>query len=310
MLYFSLMIFNLFQKEVLPPFVTEIIKKRLKREINHSQLTLEDKQFTSYIASTNKGFLNIDVSQNNYQLEIEKAVFSLCQTKNIPIPKIILYEKMNYSKMPLFLMIKEMKGKPFAQERMHLFDFNRVLSQLAEILLKLHQNQFSNFGFLNSDLRAQSSEWHTFLNQTLDEELRIIYNSQIFSKETRKIIEENVFFKPEKRKAVLLHGNIRSSSIYINDNLKITGLTNFKQPLAGDPHYELAEFLVYDGFDRAKRLIRRYNSLGGLIEWDSLYFLQISLRRALMSLSCAINRGQSNLAVRLIKIITQLVARL
>lgn len=304
------MIFNLFQKEALPSFVSEIIKSRLKREINRSRLILNDGQSASYIVSTSKGFLNVEVSQQNNQLEIEKAVFKLCQTKNIPVPKIIFYEKINDSKLPSFLMIKEMSGKPFAQKRVNIFDYNRVLGEFAELLLMLHKNRLSEFGFLNSNLKAQIKQWHIFLNKNLDEELKAIHNHHIFSPEIINKIEKHVFFKPGDRKTVLLHGHIASSSIYVDNDLKITELTNFKQPLAGDPHYEMAGFLLYEGFDRAKRLIKQYCHLGGLVQWDSPYFLQISLRRAIRSLYWAIIKRQSDSVIRRKEIITQLLTRL
>lgn len=304
------MIFNLFNKKILPSFVSEMIKRRLKREINLSQLIINDEHSTSYIVSTDKGFLNVDVSRQNNQLEIEKAVLKLCQTKNIPVPDIALYEKIDDSRIPTFLMIKAMKGKPFAQERVNIFDYNRVLSRFAEILLNLHENQLDKFGFLDTNLRAHANEWHLFLNKNLDQELRVIHRSQIFSPEMRNIIEKNVFFKQGGEKAVFLHGHITASSIYINKDLKITELTNFKQPLSGDPYYEMAGFLLYEGFDRTKRLVRRYRSLGGHIEWNSPYFLRISLRRTLRSLYWSIIKKQSDLIDRRRKTITELVIKL
>lgn len=264
-----------------PRFLKEIIEGRLKRKIISFESLSSEPEFLSYSLLTTEGYFDFRASTNKARLETEKAVLALCRKKLIPVPKVVLNEILEINRQPYEFMVEKIKGEPLTVQKIHIFDYNQILSNFAEILWRLHSIQLENFGPLEPNLRGRRGNWRNFFNQDLDIQLETIRREKVLKPSVVRFITQILTSSQLKINPILLHGHISSKVIYINNKLKIANLAGFSQPLSGDPNYEMAGFLIYEGFDRAKRLIRPYRLLGGLVEWDSPEFLRTSLRRVI-----------------------------
>jgi aminoglycoside phosphotransferase (APT) family kinase protein len=242
-------------------------------------------------------------------MQTEKAVLELCKNQGIPVPSIILYEELHDKSGDTFTMVEEIAGEPFITKKLLIFDYDRILAQLAEILMKIHSIRLGKFGYLTPTLVGTRNSWHEFLMQDMDIKLRTLSKKGIFSRVMIKRISKTLDFKPKKAYPVLLHGHISKAVVYVDSNLRISNIINFVQSLSGDPNYEMAGFLVYEGFDRAKRLIRRYHSLGGNVTWDSEELLKTSVRRAIASLYWAIETKQLDHILPRRELVVALIAK-
>ena len=271
---------------VLPGYIAEIIERKLKRKIISFESLSHNPKLKSYTILTDKGYLSLRSSRETERIEIEVNGLELMRTKGTTcIPKIIYHDTVEYKKQPLFLLVEEIYGSPLNSAGLTIFSYNKVLAQLAEILVGLHDITLYRYGTLGPSLVGSFYTWNSFLVSSLEKELDVLREHKIFPSTIMKRIQKSLHFRQDKISSSLLHGHIASGYVYIDKNLHIATVSNFVYPVSGDPNWELAGFLLYDGLDRARRLVNCYYLLGGFVEWDSEDLLKTALRRSAQSLS-------------------------
>lgn len=305
------MVFSFFKKKT-ASIVTEIVEKRLKRKVISYQNLARGKNFQSYNILTDKGYLALRSSSDESRIKSEKIIVGLAKKHQIPIPTVMLYEELYYGREKTFILVEEIAGEPFLGKSLNIFDFNRVLTQFAEILLSLHSIEFNKFGFLRlnsagNGVVANYENWNKFMLNDLEIQLKYFKRAKILDVSIIEVISRVLKFESRHVSPALLHGHISSGMIFVKNHLKIASIVNLTQPLSGDPNWEMAGFLIYDGPDRAKRLVKSYFLLGGLVEWGSKDFLKTALRRAIGSLYWVLKTRQANLVRGRLETVKQLV---
>jgi len=284
---------RLIGKQALPEFLKEMVERKLGKKIVSFELVSPGPELISYLLLTNEDCVDFHAWVNKARWETERAVLDLCRRQKIPVPKILLEGKNEINDQVYQFLIEGIKGEPLNSQRIHLFDYNRVLDQVAKVLLKLHTIGLEGFGPLEPSLRGRRGSWSAFLAQDLAVQLEILHKEKIFKGSVIKTMSEIFNCASAKVIPVLLHGQLSTAVIYVDRNLNVCCLSNFTQALSGDPNYEMAGFLIYEGFDRTKRLMRAYQSFGGLTAWDSPEFLRLCLRRVISLLFWKVKTKQS-----------------
>lgn len=269
----------------------EEIIKRLGRKVRAVDTRLLEKEDSFFVVDTDKGYVGVRLTRNEQKILTEKTILELCRKHGIPVPQVILYEK----KGDTFFLVEEIKGEPLTSKALHIFDHNRVLASLAQVLLKLHRVERKGFGFLSSDLTGRSASWQQFITENLDKELLFLQDKRVLPRTFLKNLSHYLHFEHGRISPTLLHGNLSTNALFIDEKLRISAFTTFSRSLTGDPNWDLAGFLIYEGFDRAKRLIKSYYLLGGLVEWDSEVFLKTTARRAIATLAWRVRQRRGEI---------------
>ena len=257
-----------------------------------------------FIVRTDKGYLSVRVAKDEQKILTEKAIIRLCKKHGIPVPQIILYKKVG----DMFFLIEKVNGEPLTSKSLHIYDYNKVLTSLAQVLLILHKIELKGFGFFNDDLVGRIKTWQKFITENLDKELIFLQNKRILPKLFIKKISHFLHFESTNILPVLLHGNLMKKALFVDKKLRVS-LTGFNHALIGDPNWDLAGFLLYENFDHTKRLINLYYLLGGMVQWDSEDFLKTALRRAIVILVWRVRKQRGNTA-KLVRVVRELYGRL
>ena len=145
---------------------------------------------------------------------------------------------------------------------------------------------------ISSQFKTKTQSAVAFFIANLEKHIALLKKRGILQSIQLSTLKRILNHKVDLLQPSLLHGLLSTQTVFINDKLKVATLANMFEPIAGDPHYDLAGFLLYDGLDRAKRLIQSYYLLGGNVEWLSQELIQTSLRRTIASMYWRIHRGQ------------------
>ncbi len=264
-----------------------------------------DKEDFFFIVSTDKGYLSVRVAKNEQKILTEKAIIKLCRKHGVPVPQIILYKKLGDT----FFLIEKVEGEPLTSKSLHIYDYNRVLTSLAQVLLTLHKIELKGFGFFHDDLVGRTKTWQKFITENLDKELIFLQNKRILSKLFIKKISHFLYFESTNIIPVLLHGSLMKKMLFVDKKLKVYTLTGFHHSLIGDPNWDLAGFLLYENSGRTERLINLYYLLGGMVQWDSEDFLKTALRRAIGVLEWRVRKKRGD-ATKLVQVVKELYGRL
>ncbi len=241
--------------------------------------------------------------------DVDRATFQKNLLNNFgtkaPFPEKLALE---YTSDGQLIILEKIQGYPLNDLGLNLYEFNQVLTNLSSLLLNIHLNLVPSYGSLNKDSVGGFQNWESFLLFDLNKQINLISKYKILK--NQKLIKSKLLiekFAQFHKPGSLLHGRISSSSLFVDKNLNILTLADFTQPISGNPEYELASFMVYDGFDRCKRLTKTYFLQGGEVEFDSPSFKAHCLRRLISSLSWRIQNGQLNNLTSLIDTITLII---
>lgn len=276
-------------KNIPPDEVVKIINK-LKFYPKTYEIIFQNAQQQDWLAKTDQGYITLKLRPDDVSLQREKAVNSYCKKVNLPTAKIRYFNHISIDGSDYWILVEKNSGIPLKDFKLHLYDYNRVLSNLAGICLKLHNIPISGFGRINPSLCGYLKSWQDFLDLDLDLHINTLKKKGLLNpvqvKKTRKILSTKF---NNCKIPLLLHGLLSTDSVFINNRLEITTISNFEQSLSGDPNYDLAGFLIYEGTDRTKRLIKSYYLLGGTVEWDSPEFRKNCLRRIISTIYWRVN---------------------
>lgn len=285
----------------------EIVEKRLRRRIISAEPFLEEK-IQNFRVLTSEGYLILRVSQDVIRVQTERKVLELCQKKGLKVPEVIFYEEGFGNDKDECVIVEKVEGEPLVLRSLHIFEYNKVLTQLAEFLIKLHGINLAKFGPLRPNLEGIYESWQQFITRDLDMQLEYLTRSQVMPKAIVRNLTYLLHFESTAVLPMLLNGSLSTKSIFVDERLRISAIGDFMRPISGDPGYDLAGFLLSEGFDRAKRLLKSYYLLGGFVEWDSEEFLKTILRRAVGTLYWKVKNNDDISGLK--KIMVQLAERL
>ena len=261
----------------LPLFIERVIKKELKRDILSVSFQ-NDLDLSKYTILTNKGYLAIRYSDTKELIDKIEKVVMLCRNEGVTVAEIVYSDP--------YLLIEKIEGEPFVQKGLHIFEYNKVLTSFAQQLIKLHAIDYDKLKFLESSSTSPAKP-------SPQDQLKILRKKNILTLPDADKIITLLQKKQPKSYRMLLHGNIASSILYVNKNLEVTSIINFSKPIIGDPNYEMAGFLINEGFDRTRRLIKSYYLAGGFVEWDSPFFITTSVKRVIDTLLWRMEKKQT-----------------
>ncbi len=269
-------------------FVSKIITQNLKKRVLSIKEYSDKEGYKSFIVLTNAGFLEIHASADEDKIKVEKEVIELGLANQLPLPKIVYYNQVSFSDHKFWVIALSIKGKPLLNQKIHIFDYNKILTSYAQALINLHKISPAKWGYLKPGLTGSKNSWNDFIKQDINTHCDYLHQSKIIDRKIASKIIKLLDFNFTPPLCSLLHGHLSSNIAYIDDQFNISTISHFIQPTGGDPNYDLAGFLVYEGFDRARRLINSYYLLGGNVEVNSDFLLRNALKRSLLNLYWAI----------------------
>lgn len=302
------MMLNFFRKEVLFGEVKNSIEKKIKRKIIKSELINSDFRYKVFNVLTNKENISLIISNNERNIKTELEILELCQKHDVPVPNVITWGNID-GEDKTFFIAQEIIGETLAKRNLNIFDYNKVLDEFAGVLFNIHSIEPDNYGFLNPGLRGAKKDWISFVVRDLDKQLTALRTEKILTPCVSEKIGKILNQTREITRKSLLHGQISAKAIHLNNKLEISCISGFHQSVSGDPAYEIAGFLVYEGWDRARRLTKIYHDLGGSVEWESEELLKNSLARSINLLYRAVISNQKYLISRRIRLTQEILFR-
>lgn len=228
-----------------------------------------DTSLESYLVGVKKNYFHVTISAKENRIKTKINLLQLLKKKQLPIPEIIDSNMIINDDTIFYTCVEKVAGRPFFLEKLHIYDHNRVLANFAKTLLEIHRIQLLLYGFLKPNLNSNYPDWNMFISSEIEGKIEELQKNKIFTLSVYRSLKTMVYKKNKHTHPILLHGQLSGKSLYIDSDFEITAITDITLPLSGDPHYDLAGFMLHEGFERAQRLIKTYYLLGGLVEWNS-----------------------------------------
>lgn len=204
--------------------------------------------------------LRIEPSSNTGMLFYEKNMMyrepqiheQVRKKTNIPIPHIILYDFSKSIVPHAYLIMEFMNGKPITEITLPGQASNKIFIETGTYLRQLHEKVISDkYGYpgnycmelQNSWISAFSIMWNNLID---DIEACSVYDKKETTFAKKQL--DNLYWAFDRQvQASLLHMDIWSQNILLNDRQIISGILDWDRALYGDPEIEFA-VLEYVGF--------------------------------------------------------------
>nr|AGF93375.1 aminoglycoside phosphotransferase [uncultured organism] len=173
---------------------------------------------------------------------------------SIPIPDIYVYDNNREIIDRDFLLMEYIPGKPMSDLKISTKVKQKIMKSTGKYLRELHQNcKYDKFGYPENIGMELTASWvkafETMWFKLIDDLKRCnIYNKRQAQKAKKTFSLYRDLFDKNLETAPLLHMDIWSQNIMIDQQGNITGIVDWDRGVWGDPEIEFA-VLDYTGFD-------------------------------------------------------------
>jgi aminoglycoside phosphotransferase (APT) family kinase protein len=177
----------------------------------------------------------------------EPEVHSLIRSRTtVPVPEILVYDNSRSILDRDFLIMEKLPGRPLSDiDEITVDSYNRVLFQVGESLKQIHSIHAEQYGYLGAHhpmkpqldwLDAFFIMWNSMINDVVE----CGYYNDTETKMLRELLDSNLPNFDRKTPAMLLHMDVWSQNILIDEEANLTGLIDLDRALWGDPEIEFA----------------------------------------------------------------------
>ncbi len=201
--------------------------------------------------SDKEGFIFYEKGMMKQEPSIHKTVL---QRTEIPVPRIFVFDDSRRHIDSDYLIMEHMEGKALSESGMTYDKQNSIMNQIGRYLRQLHETCAADrYGYLGEhNCMEPANTWRnafeTMWNKLIDD----IRGCGVYRKQeeilARKALDRNIAFFKREVPASLLHMDIWSQNILVNENGIITAIVDWDRGLWGDPEIEFA-VLEYTGFN-------------------------------------------------------------
>jgi aminoglycoside phosphotransferase (APT) family kinase protein len=189
------------------------------------------------------GFIFYERNMMAQEPEIHELIRS---RTSAPVPEILVYDNSRSVIDRDFLIMEKLPGRALSD-----FDevdpdfYNRILYQVGEALREIHSIHAEHYGYLGAHhpmkpqldwLDAFFIMWNSMINDIVD----CGHYDDHESRMLRKLLDDNLLYFDRKTPAMLLHMDVWSQNILVDDEGTLTGLIDLDRALWGDPEIEFA----------------------------------------------------------------------
>jgi len=225
------------------------------------------------------------------KLKKEKELYKLLKKNNIPVPKVYSYDSsksiIDYS----YIIMEKIEGNSLNDiwDSMKKDVKLEQLSQMGEVLARIHSITFDNFGeeFSKGKFKGQKT-YKEFIKQYTNSLANELEKSNVLNRNKINSIKD--YFQKSKAfninpKASLLHGNFNYDNILVK-NKKIKGIVDWEWGRSRHNEEEVSIF-IYHVLKEEKDLVREFKKgyekilkLGKSFEerykaYNLLYYLRV-----------------------------------
>ena len=177
----------------------------------------------------------------------EPEVHALIRSRtSVPVPEILVYDNTRTTIDRDFLIMEKLPGRPLSDFDGLTYDsHNRVLFQVGRALREIHGITAGRYGYLGAHrpmkpqidwLDAFSIMWNSMISDIVD----CGGYDDVESKRMRDMLDKNLHYFNRKTPAMLLHMDVWSQNILVDEEGNLTGLIDLDRALWGDPEIEFA----------------------------------------------------------------------
>ncbi|MDO8684442.1 MAG: aminoglycoside phosphotransferase family protein [Armatimonadota bacterium] len=189
------------------------------------------------------GFVFYERNMMAQEPEIHSLILS---RTSAPVPEILVYDNSRSIIDRDFLIMEKLPGRPLSDlDDVTPEFYNRVLFQVGQSLRRIHSITAGSYGYLGAHkpmkpqldwLDAFFIMWNSMINDIVD---CGCYDDQE-SASMRRLLDDNLPHFTRKTPAMLLHMDVWSQNILVDDQGNLTGLIDLDRALWGDPEIEFA----------------------------------------------------------------------
>jgi aminoglycoside phosphotransferase (APT) family kinase protein len=167
----------------------------------------------------------------------------LRQKTDVPVAEIVVFDESQTLLERDYMLMTRLAGRPLSEAR-HV-DINHVLQQVGAYLAEVHQITADQHGYLgahqpmlpqNNWLDAFTIMWH----KMIDDIVGVGYYNEAESTHLRHLLDKYLPLFDRPVTSRLLHMDIWSQNILVDDAGTVTGLVDWDRALWGDPEIEFA----------------------------------------------------------------------
>ena len=178
----------------------------------------------------------------------EAWVLKQCEKAGVPVPKILLLEKVELKDGKHEAMVQEkIRGYPLSQVRKTLTNsqLEEVLIKAGKVLSQIHSIKVEGFYHRNEKGEWRYSTWHQFASSMVkarSQEKPYLLQAGITEKEFNLLIKALEEYRDnfDCKQPVLCHGDFLPEHIFIDHKLNITGIIDFGLYEGNHPVHDFA----------------------------------------------------------------------
>lgn len=197
-----------------------------------------------------EGFLFYEKRMMKQEPAIHKVVL---EKTNIPVPGIFVFDDSRKHIDRDYLIMEHMEGQSLSEAVMVHDKQNSVMNQTGRYLQELHEKCTADrYGYLgNHNCMEPADNWCNAFETMWNKLIEDIGSCGVYTKDeeikARQALYRNIAFFERDMPASLLHMDIWSQNILVDENGIVTAIVDWDRSLWGDPEIEFA-VLEYTGF--------------------------------------------------------------
>lgn len=177
----------------------------------------------------------------------EPEVHALIRSRTtVPVPEILVYDNSRSVLDRDFLIMEKLPGRPLSDiDEIAKDSYDRVMFQVGEALRQIHSIHAEQYGYLGAHhpmkpqqdwLDAFFIMWNSMINDVVD----CGYYDDREAHMLRELLDGSLPHFDRKTPSMLLHMDVWSQNILIDDEANLTGLIDLDRAVWGDPEIEFA----------------------------------------------------------------------
>ncbi len=243
-------------------FQVDDIKKVKTGKFNQTFIGTVNNQNSKIKLNSNKIVLRIAppddagfVFYEKNMMAREPAIHKLvADNTEIPIPEIYYYDNSRDIVNRDYLLMEYLSGTPLSEKKVSPEQKKSILKNTGKYLRELHKNcRKKKFGYPDGTNAKQGYNWSEVFSEMwkslIDDNSRCGVYDQKETEKAKKIIDIHLENFNKDIEAVLLHMDVWSQNILVDNKGEITGIVDWDRALWGDPEIEFA-VIDYVGFDK------------------------------------------------------------
>ena len=166
----------------------------------------------------------------------------LLELTSIPVPKIIAYDDSLAHIDRDFIIMERLPGGPISEIRCN---YNSVLNQVGDFLAQTHAITAGTYGYIGEHHPMDpQTRWvdafHIMWNRLIDGIVDVGHYDDGESRRFRALLDRHITLFDRDVPSSLLHMDVWSENILVDECSVVTGLIDWDRALWGDPEIEYA----------------------------------------------------------------------